>query len=138
MSAEDEAWGEPPVGDVIARLLAERYPIGGDEKLTVDVVEAEPKKLALALWSARHRYEIDVAYQAGADGRDPWMLMVDALDALFGSLLESGRAHRDLPSGPGVQYEGAFFEVYARHDLPEVSKLADQLLIARGAPQEPN
>lgn len=129
--ATPERWGQAPLGDVIAKLLAERYPIGRDEKLTVEVNTRDPKKLQLALWSARHRYEIDVAYQAGADGRDPWMLMVDALDALFGTLLENGRSHRDLPSGAGVVFDGAIFEVHARHDLPEVSKLADQLLASQ-------
>ena len=122
----DEDWGEPPHGDVIARLLAERYPILPGEKLTVDV--AEDRRMVLALWDRRHRYTLSVKYVAGAAGRDGWLLIADALDGLFGTLMENGRRHRDLPSGAGVLFEGAVFEVVVERDLPEVTKLADRLL----------
>jgi hypothetical protein len=124
---DDEAWGEPPHGDVIARLLAERYPISPGEKLTVEVDEAG-RRMTLRLWDRRHRYHIGLTYQAGLGGRDGWMLMADALDGLFGTLMESGRRHRELPAGAGVEYEGALFEVVVEHDLPEVTKLANQLI----------
>lgn len=119
-------WGEPPHPDVLARLLAERYPIRPGEKLRVDLDE-DDGKMAAVLWTARHRWTISVSWQAG--GTDsPWMLMADALDALFGGFIESDRQHRDLPSGANVEHLGAMFTVEVEHDLPEVSRLADQML----------
>ncbi|MCA9552233.1 MAG: hypothetical protein KC933_19500 [Myxococcales bacterium] len=123
----DEDWGEAPHGDVIARLLAQRYPILPTERLTVDVLEAE-RGLKLVLFDRRHRYTIGVKYQAGLRGREGWMLLADALDALFGTFMESGRQHRDLPAGVDVEYEGALLQVDVERDLPEVTKLANQLL----------
>ena len=119
-------WGEPPHPDVIARLLRERYPIEANEKLRVEFDEAEGQ-MRLLLWSARDRWQIDVRYEDGGDD-SPWMLMADALDALFGSFVESGRSHRDLPAGANVEYGGALFTVQVQYDLPEVSRLADQML----------
>lgn len=119
-------WGDPPHPDVVARLLEERYPIEPGEKLKVELDEADGR-MRVQLWSARHRWQIEVRYEDGGRG-SPWMLTADALDALFGSLIESGRAHRELPAGANVEHQGALFTVQVQYDLPEVSRLADQML----------
>lgn len=128
MSAATPRWGEPPVADVVARLLAERWGIGEPEVLTVDVDEAEGA-VAAHLGAGPSRYTVRVTYRAGAgQDRDPWMLLVDALDALFGQLEESGREHRTLPSGEGVEFRGASFAVEVERSVPELQKLADRLI----------
>lgn len=125
---------ELPHGDVIARLLAERYPIAPGERLQVEVDPHHPE-VSLRLWDDRRRYELRVAYQQGEEGADPWLAAVDALDALFGQLIDSDRDYRTLPTGPGIEYEGAQFMVQVRHRRPEVDRLAEQLLAAdRSAP----
>ena len=132
--SDQEDWGEPPHPDVVARLLAERHPIRAGERLRVDVDEADGRLVA-TLWNPRHRWAISVRWEAGGDD-SPWMLMADALDALFGALIESGRAHRELPAGAGVEHQGARFTIEVQHDLPEVTRLADQLLAATGGVEE--
>lgn len=125
-----EGWGDPPHPDIIARLLGERHPIQTGEKLRVDVLEKEGR-IAAHLSSPRHRWQISVRWQAGGAGQSPWMLMADALDALFGSLIESQRDARALPTGEGVEYQGVHYEVEVQHDVPEATKLADQLLAGK-------
>ncbi len=125
--ARTKNWGEPPHPDVIARLLAERYTVRPGEKLRVDLDEQDGS-MCVHLWDARHRWRITVRWEAGGTPESPWMLIADALDALFGTFIESGRNVRVLPAGSGVEHQGVYFEVTAEHDLPEVSKLADQLL----------
>ncbi len=120
-------WGDPPHPDIIARLLGERHPVQPGEKLRVDVEEKEGR-ITVHLWNARHRWRIGVRWQAGRAPDGPWMLMADALDALFGSLIESNRDARALPVGEGVEYQGAHYDVQVQHDVPEATKLADQLL----------
>lgn len=126
-SNRTKSWGEPPHPDVIARLLGERYALRPGDKLRVEVSE-DVGRIAAHLWDARHRWQISVRWEAGGAPESPWMLMADALDALFGSFLESGRQARELPVGSGVEHRGVYFEVEVEHDLPEVAKLADQLL----------
>ena len=120
-------WGEPPIGDVLARLLAERHPVPAGDVVSVDV-DAANRHIALKHQSRRHHYRFVVRYLRGAGPeRDPWMLMVDALDALYGTFVEQG-SHLGLPTGPNVEHEAAFFSVGIDHSVPELEKLADQLL----------
>jgi hypothetical protein len=120
-------WGEPPSGEMIAELLVERFPIGEGESLSVDVSE-EDRSIALEMNTPRHRYRIRLDYLRGAGSRDPWFVMVDALDALFGTFIESDRAYRDLPTGEDVEFEDAVFRVRVEHDMPEMDRIADQVL----------
>lgn len=124
----DPAWGVPPVPDVVARLLRERWSIPAEERLAVEVDESTGA-LSLDLGAGRVVYRLRVQYQAGATGEDdPWMLMADALDALLGELEEQGRAHRTLPSGDGVEFRGARFRVEVERLVPELVRVADRLL----------
>jgi hypothetical protein len=127
MERDEPRWGEPPPADMIAELLVERFPIGKGERIEIDVGEEE-HRISLVLTAGRHLYRIGVEYLRGAGSRDPWLVMVDALDNLFGALIESGRAYRELPSGEDVEFEEAFFRVRVEHEMPEMERIADQLL----------
>lgn len=121
----EPVWGEAPVPDVLAALLAERYPLEEEERFEAEVRE---RGLACTLRAPHHAIRIQIDYAAGARSRDPWVLLVDALDALVGQLIESGRAHRELPTGTGVEYEGAQFRVLVEKEVPELGALADRWL----------
>ncbi|MEQ9504470.1 MAG: hypothetical protein RIT81_46865 [Deltaproteobacteria bacterium] len=127
MSQQEPKWGEPPLGDVVARLIAERYPLTPGEAVVVEV-DAASRFVELVHEKRRHHFRFRVRYLRGAgEDRDPWMLMVDALDGLYGMFVESG-SHRTLPTGDDVQHDGAFFSVTVEHSVPELEKLADQML----------
>lgn len=120
--------GPPPDGEAIAELLTERHSTRAGDRVTVWSRATPRPALAVALESGRDRYEIELEYVEGAAGREIWMILADALDALFGTLVESGRAYRDLPAGEGVEFEGATFDVRVEHTIPELSRAADELL----------
>lgn len=123
-------WGDPPVPDVVARLLGERWSVPAEDTLTVDVDPAAGE--LRAHWTrGRARIELDVRYTDGPDGAEPWMMVVDALDALVGQLAESDLDHRALPRGEGVDFQGARFEVRVERRVPELERLADQLIDGR-------
>ncbi len=127
-TSPEPSWGETPIADVISRLLLQRYQLPRSERVQADVNDEE-RFLSLRYYSGRSEYQIKVKYLRGAGPeRDPWMLMADALDGLFGSLLESGRDYRSLPSGSEIGFQGAYFAVEVAHQIPELSRLADQIL----------
>jgi hypothetical protein len=125
---DGEDFGPPPDTEAIAELLAERYPIGQGERVEVTARTEPTAGLQVVLHAGKNRYAIIVDYLRGAGERDPWMLTADALDALFGTFLESDRAYRDLPQGGDVEYEGAFFRVEVERAVPELAGEADRLL----------
>jgi hypothetical protein len=125
------AWGDPPVPDVLAKLLAERYPLAEGERFDVEVLD---DAIACTLVAPSHQIRVRIRYESGARSRDPWELLVDALDALVGQLVESGRRHRELPVGPGVEWDGARFTVEVEKDVPELRDLADRWLAGEGTP----
>jgi hypothetical protein len=118
----------PPDVDAVAELIAERYPVKKGDRLTVRALINPLMALELMLDSGSDRYTICVAYLRGAGHRDPWMVTADALDAMFGMFIESGRAYRDLPAGDGVEYEGAYLRVTVEHSVPELVARADGML----------
>jgi len=124
---KEPRWGEPPSGEMIAELLVERFPIEKGESVGVTVDE-EGRALALEMNAGRHRYRIRIEYLRGAGSRDPWFVMVDALDNLFGTFIESGRAYRELPIGDDVEFEDAVFRISIEHEMPEMDRIADQIL----------
>jgi hypothetical protein len=123
----EPAWGDAPDSDVITELLLERYPLASGQRLAAQVDTTE-RTLAVELLAGRHRYRIEVAYLRAAEDRDPWLLLVDALDNLYGSLLESSFDHRSLPSGDDVEFESAVLRVHVEHTMPELDRIADQIL----------
>lgn len=128
MTGSEPTWGEPPIPDVLARLLRERWSIPKADRLTADV-HGDEGALSVELTSGRSTFRIRVTYRAGAgSGNDPWMLLADAVDALVGQLQESGHDHRALPAGEGVAFQGATFRVEVEKTVPELQRLADRLL----------
>lgn len=128
MSDEREYYGPPPDGGDLAELLGERYTVKKGEKIAVTTSDDPLPAMTVVLEGGRDRYEIALEYLRGAGQRDPWMVLADAMDSLFGTLLESGRAYRDLPQGDDVEYEGAYFRVRVARDVPELSIKADRIL----------
>lgn len=127
-TSADAGWGEPPVPDVVARLLTERWEIDTPDVLTVDLNPSETSMTA-ELTSGPSVFRLRLVYRRGAGpGQDPWMFLVDALDALVGMLEESGRDHRTLPKGEGVEFAGASFLVEVERHVPGLQKVADRLL----------
>jgi hypothetical protein len=120
--------GPAPDVDDIAELLKERHRLKKGDVLRVSAEAAPLPQLELALDSGRDRYTIGVGYLRGANGRDPWMLLADALDSLLGMLLESERAYRDLPAGDDVSFDGAFFRVAVERTVPDLDARADRML----------
>ncbi len=116
-----------PDGAMVASLITERWSIDPSETVTIDI-DGATHRIGLTLTGPRHRYQWWIALEEAPPAADPWALLVDALDALFGQFIESERDYRALPSGPGVAFMGATFDVTVEHRVPEVEKLADRLL----------
>ncbi len=123
-------WGEAPNPDVMARVLAERYGLAEDERFEVDL---EDDVLVCRLVTPRETYAVRVAYESGAGERPVWPLLVDATDALVGTLIDGDREHRQLPQGSGVEYDGARLNVQVDKDVPELRRLADKWLSTNGS-----
>jgi hypothetical protein len=122
----EPSWGEPPVPDVLARLLRERHGLSASDRVSVEPVD---RGLSLELRSSGRCVRFELTYLRGAGpSEDPWDRIVDALDALFGQYLESGRDHRSLPTGDDVEHAGAFFRVRVESTVPELEKIADHML----------
>lgn len=129
---EPPGWGAPPDADELSALIKERYPLRKGERSRA-WVDLETRSVAVTLDAGRHHYRIAVTYRRGAGRqRDPWLLMVDAVDALYGTFVENERTYRELPFGEDVEFDGAFFKVDVEHSVPELSKIADQLLEEKG------
>ena len=128
-SKDDPPPGEeaPPHPDIVARLLAKRYPVRANERVFADV---DPKRTTLTVGLAddRRQISIRVTYLRGPSDGEPWMQVADAADALFGTLIEADRNHRALPRGAEVEHAGAFFRVDVTHEIPQLERLADQIL----------
>ncbi|MCK6551477.1 hypothetical protein L6R52_36915 [Myxococcota bacterium] len=124
----DRELGPPPDVEVLAELLTERYPIKKTETLRITSTIDPVAGLVLTLDAGRDRFVIGLHYLRGAGRRDPWLLLVDALDALYGTFLESNRAYRELPQGSDVEFDGAFFRVEVERLVPELSARADRML----------
>ena len=128
-----ESEDQRPDGDQIAALLAERWPTQPDETVAVAVESSDDERVVLTLESPRHRYTLTVTLRQAPANADRWALLVDALDGLFGQLIESGRAHRTLPTGVGVEFQGGEFEVVVERTVPELEKAAEQILAQDGS-----
>lgn len=126
--------GPPPDSAVIMSLLTTRYPIERTARLqlalTIDDEGARRATLSIdrTKTSTRpaERYGLVVRHTRG--GEPGWDLLVDALDALLGMLVESDFAHRELPAGEGVEFQGGEFFVDATYVRPDVERQADTFL----------
>ncbi len=117
----------PPKAEAVAKLLRQRYPIGTQESLLARALK-DPPGWTLLLKGPEHHYEITIRYLRSENGGEPWGLVSDALDALFGSLIESGRNYRGLPTGEEIRFKEALFSVSVAHRMPSLEAEADRLL----------
>ncbi|MEM1025589.1 MAG: hypothetical protein AAGD10_16105 [Myxococcota bacterium] len=118
-------WGDAPQPEVVAELLGERH--GPFDKLEVDLHASDPRGLSAHIDLGARRTTIDVRFLRGPSP-DAWLTVADALDALLGSWLESGRDHRALPTGEDVEFQEAMMRVRVEQSVPELERIADQLL----------
>lgn len=134
-SDREGEWGEAPIGEDIAHFLKERWRHDPGDRVSVEVDEVA-RCLRCRLVKARDRFDLSVSYRRGARQRDPWMLMADTLDALYGLLEESGYAHRELPQGADVEHLDAFFAVSIEKTAPDIEALANQWLKMSTGPKD--
>lgn len=118
-------WGEAPQPEVVAELLAERH--GPFDQVEVDLHASDPRGLSAHIDVGPHRTSIDVRFLRG-ESEDAWLTVADALDALVGSWVESGQDHRGLPAGEDVQFKQAEMRVRVEQRVPDLERVADQLL----------
>ncbi len=147
MSIEDdgrEAPDEPPVPvgapdpEYAAEILKERYAIPSRFVLELSYPELDPEHPHLKLQidqpaesrRPKERYIIELRHLEGGPDKDRWPVTMNALDALLGALVESGYAHRDMPSGEGLEFEEALFGVEVSCVRPDLEAEADRLLAA--------
>lgn len=128
MSEQDDV----PDPELMAALLRQRYPLAAGDSVEVQVETAPKPKACLTVTRAakRHRppkqYTIDVVLTAAGS----WSHLVDAVDALFGQLVEADYAHRKLPCGADLELGSARFDVTIDCKRPDLDAAADQLLSA--------
>ncbi len=132
---DDQDQTEAPSAQELASALQARYP-RPTEELTVKVDPARDA-LELNLRAEGHVYRLEVRYQMGAEQKDRWSLLVDALDSLYGSFIESDLSPRSVPQGPNVEFRGAQLIVRLDHSVPDLEAQADALLAKAGVDPDP-
>jgi DNA-binding helix-hairpin-helix protein with protein kinase domain len=122
----EPTWGDPPIPEVLVRLLRERHPFSGDAAIEAELLD-DPGGLAVTITTGPMQVELRVRYLRGAGTEDPWMLLADAVDALVGSWLEAEGDPRVLPQGEASMGSATFTVDVQRRNL-ELERLADQWL----------
>lgn len=122
----------PPDDDALAELLGERYSL---EQIAIDAKIRNDRPCLVASIDRRRgpkkerrRYVITVTHVDGGEPDVGWDLVVDALDALVGTLVESDYAHRDLPAGDGVSFQDGVFSVQVEALRPDLEAEAARIL----------
>jgi hypothetical protein len=135
---EQQPEQDRPDAELVADLLRERHEL--DPRFRVSAAVGWRKdvgpEISLSIDRpaqgrlAADRYEIDMVHLGGraTEEVDRWSALVDALDAVVGSLVELRWAHRELPAGPDVEYAGEHFDLSVAYVRPDVEAKADALL----------
>jgi len=124
---------ELPDKTVLAALLRERHELETCDLLEINAYWDDTKSPTLKLsftrsqtdYRPRENYEITIAQNTKPQS---WDAIVDALDALFGTLLDNGFSYRDLPSGHNVEHGAERFDVQTLYFRPDLEAVADQML----------
>lgn len=95
-------------------------------------VDEAALELQFELVSGTSRFLIRLSPEEPNRLSDGWDTLLDALDALVGQFEESGRNHRSLPSGKGIAFREAKLNVDVQRNVPELERLASQILGASG------
>ncbi|MBI4820105.1 MAG: hypothetical protein HY791_27770 [Deltaproteobacteria bacterium] len=123
----------------LALALRLRWQIDPGIKVTVQLAGTEALPDVTALFEVPSRaktgpdaYRLRVGFErwrAPKEGdREPLTATIQALDALVGSLVESGFGYRELPQGAGVEHEEGSFSVEVERTKPDLERWADDLL----------
>ena len=126
---------EPQEEIAIAALLRERFEL--DPSFTVAVEGTSELGARLCIERPKgsggrpDRFEISITHERGGRKDSRRDLLIDAIDALLGSLVESDFAHRSLPTGEGVHFREASFTVEVAYTRVDLESAADELLTPR-------
>lgn len=74
------------------------------------------------------RIDLDVTHLRGGPPTAAWDVLVDAVDALVGMLVEADYAHRDLPTGSDVEHGDSVYWVEVECVRPDLEARALELL----------
>lgn len=129
---------EAPDPDYAAELLRERHLIPARFAVLVSFPESEKEHPHVQVCIDRpkegrrplERFILEIKHQEGGPEKERWPLTMNAADALVGTLVESDYAHRDLPAGDGLEFEGVQFGVLVSCVRPELEAEADRWLAA--------
>ncbi len=127
-----------PDPEYAAELLKERHQIPSRFEVALSYPDPDPEHPQVQLFIDRpkearrplERYILEVKHLEGGPDKDRWPVTMNALDALVGMLVENDYAHRDLPSGDGLEFEEAQFGVLVSCIRPDLEAEADRWLAA--------
>ena len=124
---------QAPDGTLVAELLQERHNLDQRAILEVESSLDEESRAVLKLTLERpktnYRPRETYSIQIGQNKPNPsWDSIVDALDALLGTLIETSYDYRNLPSGKDVEYQSEKFDVHVEYYRPDVEEAANRML----------
>jgi len=122
-----------PDEGLLVDLLKERHNLDAQTIVEIKASFDQDKRpeLRLCIERAKKEFRPRETYSIKIGQNDPhtsWDPIVDALDALLGSLIESGYRYRDLPSGQGVVHGEHSFDVFADYFRPDIEEAANRIL----------
>jgi hypothetical protein len=122
----------PDVG-LLAELLKERHKLDTQTMVEIKASFDNDKRpeLYLSIERAKRKFRPREMYSIKLGQNEPhvsWDPIVDALDALLGSLIESGYRYRELPSGEGVVHGEHSFDVFTDYYRPDIEEAANRML----------
>ncbi len=114
----------------MGELLVQRYPLPPGDRLELSLSAGPPQAATLRIERPAQRYRPKERYTVGItlSGGGGWSHLVDAVDALYGQLVESGLDYRQLPVGEDLELGSARFEVTVERARPDLDAAADRLL----------
>jgi len=124
---------EPPEPLVLIALLEDRHDVPRGTLIEIESKTDEKKRFELKLdiireeekFRPREHYTLNIGYMVAHSN---WDKLVDALDALFGMLVESDFDHRSIPVGADVEHQGTKFDVGVKYERPDLEAAADRML----------
>ena len=124
---------EPPEPLVLVALLEERHNVPEGTTIAIESKSDKEHRFELELLISREEekfrpkecYTINIGYMTA---HSTWDKLIDALDALFGMLVESSFDHRSLPTGADVDHQGTKFDVVVKYERPDLEAAADRML----------
>ena len=124
---------QAPDCTLLARLLKERHELDDQSLVEVETAIDDENRADLKLtlerkktpFRPRENYLIQIGQNTP---NSSWDSIVDALDALLGTLIASEYEYRSLPSGENVEYGTEKFDVHVEYYRPDVEEAANRIL----------